>query len=63
MTQTKPVAIIGGGLAGLTAAVWLARADVPVTVFEKARHLGGRALTEQRGGFYFNLGPHAIRCV
>lgn len=60
MTQPKPVAIIGGGLAGLTAAVWLARAGVPVTVFEKARHLGGRALTEQRGGFYFNLGPHAI---
>ena len=60
MTQTKPVAIIGGGLAGLTAAVWLARAGTPVTVFEKARHLGGRALTENRHGFYFNLGPHAV---
>ncbi len=60
MTQTKPVAIIGGGLAGLTAAVWLARAGTPVTVFEKARHVGGRALTETRGGFQFNLGPHAL---
>lgn len=60
MTQTKPVAIIGGGLAGLTAAVWLARAGTPVTVFEKARHVGGRAITENRSGFYFNLGPHAV---
>lgn len=60
MTQTKPVAIIGGGLAGLTAAVWLARAGMPVTVFEKARQLGGRALTENRRGFSFNLGPHAV---
>ncbi len=60
MTQTKPVAIIGGGLAGLTAAVWLARAGTPVTVYEKARHVGGRALTETRGGYQFNLGPHAL---
>jgi phytoene dehydrogenase-like protein len=60
MTQTKPVAIIGGGLAGLTAAVWLARAGTPVTVFEKARHVGGRAMTETRSGFQFNLGPHAL---
>lgn len=60
MTQPNPVAIIGGGLAGLTAAVWLARAGTPVTVFEKSRHLGGRAITETRGGFQFNLGPHAL---
>ncbi len=60
MTQTKPVAIIGGGLAGLTTAIWLARAGTPVTVYEKARHVGGRALTEERGGFHFNLGPHAL---
>jgi phytoene dehydrogenase-like protein len=60
MAVTKTVAIIGGGLAGLTAATHLARAGVPVTVFEKARQVGGRALTEKRGGFYFNLGPHAL---
>lgn len=60
MAETKTIAIIGGGLAGLTAAAWLARAGKSVTVFEKTRAVGGRALTETRGGFSFNLGPHAL---
>ena len=37
------VAIIGGGYAGMAAAVTLADAGVPVTVYEAAPHLGGRA--------------------
>ena len=37
------VAIIGGGWAGLACAVTLADAEVPVTLFESARQLGGRA--------------------
>jgi squalene-associated FAD-dependent desaturase len=37
------VAIVGGGWAGLACAVTLAAADVPVTLFEAARQLGGRA--------------------
>lgn len=37
------VAIIGGGYAGMAAAVTLAERDVPVTVFEAAPQLGGRA--------------------
>ena len=36
-------AIIGGGYAGLAAAVKLAEHGIPVTVFESARQLGGRA--------------------
>ena len=39
----KHVAIIGGGYAGMAAAATLARQQVPVTVFEAARQLGGRA--------------------
>ena len=35
--------MIGAGWAGLSAAVTLARAGKPVTVFEASRHLGGRA--------------------
>ncbi|MFH1044539.1 MAG: NAD(P)-binding protein, partial [Pseudomonadota bacterium] len=35
------VAIIGAGWAGMAAAVALAEAKIPVTVFEAARHLGG----------------------
>ena len=37
------VAIIGGGYAGMAAAVTLADAGIPVTVYEAAPHLGGRA--------------------
>lgn len=37
------VAIIGGGWAGLACAVTLADAAVPVTLYESARQLGGRA--------------------
>src|SRR3990172_3454156 len=36
-------AIIGGGYAGMAAAVTLAARRLPVTVFESARQLGGRA--------------------
>src|SRR6185295_10398491 len=37
------VAVIGGGYAGMAAAVTLADGGVPVTVFEAGPHLGGRA--------------------
>lgn len=57
---TNDVIIIGGGLAGLTAANYLARAGRQVTLLEKARHLGGRAMTQEQAGFSFNLGPHAL---
>ncbi len=36
-------AVIGGGYAGMAAAARLAELDIPVTVFESARQLGGRA--------------------
>jgi squalene-associated FAD-dependent desaturase len=37
------VGIIGGGYAGMAAAVKLAERGIPVTVFESAKQLGGRA--------------------
>lgn len=43
MAATPSVAIIGGGYAGMAAAVELAARNVPVTVFEAAPSLGGRA--------------------
>jgi phytoene dehydrogenase-like protein len=54
------VVVVGGGLAGLAAAVYLARGGRTVTVFEKRRDLGGRAITSLRQGFRFNLGAHAL---
>lgn len=56
----KHVVIVGGGLAGLAASIYLARAGRTVTVFEKRRALGGRAITQLRQGFRFNLGAHAF---
>lgn len=54
------VAVIGGGLAGLTTACYLAHAGRSVTVFEQAPELGGRAATQHSAGFAFNRGAHAF---
>ncbi|MBS4220977.1 NAD(P)/FAD-dependent oxidoreductase [Bacillus sp. FJAT-49711] len=53
-------AVIGGGLTGLTAAVYLARAGKSVIVLEKQKDLGGLAQTTNVNGALFNLGPHAM---
>jgi phytoene dehydrogenase-like protein len=58
--SNRNVVIVGGGLCGLAAAIYLARAGRVVTVFEKRRTVGGRAVTHRRKGFRFNLGPHAL---
>ena len=57
---SNEVAVVGGGLAGLAAAAYLARDGHRVTVFERAETPGGRARTRERGGVLHNLGPHAF---
>jgi len=52
--------VVGGGLAGLTAAATLVKQGRPVTVVEGAEHLGGRARSRRRDGYDLNLGPHAV---
>ena len=56
----KPVIIVGGGLAGLATAAYLAKAGRPVTILERGKGLGGRADTHVSKGYFFNLGPHAL---
>ncbi len=51
---------MGGGLAGLLAAIELAQAGARVTVLEAAGEFGGRARTREVDGFLFNRGPHAL---
>ncbi|HET6407159.1 MAG TPA: FAD-dependent oxidoreductase, partial [Chthoniobacteraceae bacterium] len=51
------VAVIGGGLAGLTAAVIAARAGRTVVLLEMGPHFGGRATTQDVDGYEFNQGP------
>jgi phytoene dehydrogenase-like protein len=52
--------VIGGGVAGLAAATFIARGGKTVRLFEQSHSLGGRAQTKQQDGFYLNLGPHAL---
>lgn len=58
--MNRNVFIIGGGLSGLAASLYLARGGFAVTIFERRRFLGGRAITQLRQGYRFNLGPHAV---
>jgi Flavin containing amine oxidoreductase len=52
--------VVGGGLAGLTAANALVDAGHKVTLFEQSERLGGRAITTEQQGFRMNVGPHAL---
>ncbi|KUN21160.1 FAD-dependent oxidoreductase [Streptomyces antibioticus] len=53
------ITVIGGGLAGLTAAITAAEAGAKVTVHEAHHTLGGRARTAE-GPYRTNEGPHAL---
>jgi phytoene dehydrogenase-like protein len=59
-TEPRPIVIVGGGLAGLTAAAFAARAGHHVELFERAAEPGGRAATEDVHGFLFNRGAHGL---
>jgi phytoene dehydrogenase-like protein len=60
MKAQTDVIVVGGGLAGLSAACYLAQAGKQVTLFEGAKTLGGRAASHLHDGFIFNRGIHAL---
>ncbi|MEV0976968.1 FAD-dependent oxidoreductase [Streptomyces sp. NPDC049915] len=53
------ITVVGGGFAGLTAAITAAEAGTKVTVYEAHHTLGGRARTAE-GPYRTNEGPHAL---
>ena len=53
----KKTIVIGGGIAGLSAASFLAKSGFDVTLLEKNDHLGGRARKFSDSGFTFDMGP------
>ena len=52
--------IIGGGYAGMAAAVTLAELGIPVTVFESAKQLGGRARGVLHNDTQLDNGQHIL---
>ena len=56
----KPVAIIGGGITGLTAAFCLRQRDIPVRLFEAADRVGGVIQSVRRDGYLAEFGPNSI---
>lgn len=58
--QYKNVAVIGGGYAGMAAAVALADCGITVTVFESAQQLGGRARGVMYNDTQLDNGQHLL---
>jgi oxygen-dependent protoporphyrinogen oxidase len=56
----KSVAIIGAGITGLTAAFYLKRKGVPVTVYEAGARAGGVIQSSRQDGFFAESGPNTI---
>ncbi|MEV6783613.1 hydroxysqualene dehydroxylase HpnE [Streptomyces sp. NPDC051098] len=61
--RSRHAVVIGGGLAGITAALQLADAGVGVTLVEGRPRLGGLAFSFQRGALTVDNGQHVyLRC-
>lgn len=58
MKKNNRIAIIGGGISGLSSACYAAKAGYQVTIIEKNNSLGGRARQfKTENGFIFDMGP------
>lgn len=53
----KTISIIGSGFSSLAASCYLAKAGYDVTIYEKNKHIGGRAQQLKKEGFTFDMGP------
>ena len=63
MSTGRRVVVIGGGLAGITAALDCADAGARVTLVEVRRRLGGAAYSFEREGLMMDNGQHVfLRC-
>ena len=58
--MSKSMIIIGGGIAGMTAAFRLKKAGIKVTLLEKNDRLGGALYSHQEDGYLAELGPNSI---
>lgn len=58
MPRKKTIAVVGGGISGLTCAYELKKAGYNVTVFEKNDYVGGRMATRTKDGLPFDIGAN-----
>lgn len=60
MNQPKQpqVAIIGGGITGLSIAAQLEQAGIPFVILEKEQRMGGQICTRREKGYTFEIGPN-----
>src|ERR1039458_9270602 len=56
----KSVAIIGAGITGLTAAFYLKRKGIPVTVYEASGRVGGVIQSLRQDGYLAEFGPNTL---
>jgi oxygen-dependent protoporphyrinogen oxidase len=56
----KSVAIIGAGITGLTAAFYLKRNGIPVTVYEASGRVGGVIQSLSKEGYIAEFGPNTL---
>jgi squalene-associated FAD-dependent desaturase len=62
MTQPQ-IGIVGGGLAGLSAAIACGDAGARITLFEARTRLGGATWSSERNGLWIDNGQHVfLRC-
>jgi hypothetical protein len=52
------VTVVGGGIAGLSAALRLAQRDYPVTLYERSDRLGGNLGSRAAAGRHLDIYPH-----
>lgn len=60
MTENYDAIVVGGGIAGLTAATYLAKEDLTVLLLEKNEECGGLVNSFVREGFRFDGGVRAL---
>ncbi len=56
----KPIIVIGAGIAGLSAAIRLAAAGLPVRILEQNAGVGGKMNETRLAGFRWDTGPSVI---
>jgi oxygen-dependent protoporphyrinogen oxidase len=59
-SRSAQVGVIGGGIAGLTAAWLLSKKGYDVVVFEKEGQAGGNVRSSSSGGYILERGPYAF---